>query len=430
MSTFQIIVLGVCAALILIGVGVFASFGGAFGSSGGTGQVVIWGTLNVTAMETILSDLKSADDRFQEVLYTEKNPATYDAELLNAMASGNAPDLFLLDSEKLHSFSDKIVTIPYRMVSQTVFLNAFVDESELFLTSQGELALPFLIDPMVMYWNKDILASGGLAEPPRYWNDLLALAPKITALDRSNITKSAVALGTWSNIAHAKEILATLFMQAGDRVMVRSSDGGLVPVLGSDTGGGSSDAASALRFYTDFANPTKTTYSWNRSLPLSTTAFTSGDVALYFGFVSEYETLAARNPNLRFGIAQMPQVEGALSSATFGRMVGLAIPRSAKNIEGAATVAQGLVSVEAIQLVSQVTGLPPVRRDVSFDTSANANTAVFAQAALISRGWLDPSSNGTDRVFKTMIESVISGAAEPASAVGTAALELRDLVGI
>src|SRR3989344_192721 len=177
MSTFQIIVLGVCDALMLIGVGVFASFGGVLGG-GGTGQVVIWGTLDGTMMNNVLTSLRNADETFQDVSYTEKNSATYDTELLNAMAAGTGPDLFLVDSDKLHSFSDKIITIPYRLVSQNVFLNSFVDESELFLTTQCELALPFTIDPPVMYSNRDLLATAGLGEPPRHWNELLAVGPK------------------------------------------------------------------------------------------------------------------------------------------------------------------------------------------------------------------------------------------------------------
>lgn len=428
MSTFQIIVLGACAALILIGVGVFASFGGALGS-GAAGQVVIWGTLDSGKMESALGVLRNTDDDFQDVTYFEKSPSSYDNELLNAMASGNAPDLFLVSSDKLHYFSDKIVTIPYGLVSQTSFLTAFIDESELFLTSQGELALPFLVDPLVMYWNRDLFAAAGLSQPPKYWNDLLSIAPKITALDRSNVTTSAVALGTWSNVANAKAILSTLFLQAGDSIVVRGSDGALLPTLGATQTGASTDAASALRFYTDFANPTKTTYSWNRGLPLSTNAFTAGDVAVYFGFASEYPTLSARNPNLRFSVAQVPQVEGALALSTYGRMTGLAIPRGAKNIEGAATIAQKLVSAQAVAAIAQATGLPPVRRDVSFDTSGNAAAGVFVQAALISRGWLDPEPRSTDELFKTMIESVISGAAAPAIAVNTAAQALRQLVG-
>ena len=428
MSTFQIIVLGVCAALILVGVGVFASFGGVLGG-GSSGPVVIWGTLDLATVERVLSSMRNADKSFQDVTYVEKNPATYDTDLLNAMAAGTGPDLFLLSSEKLHLFSDKIITIPYRLVSQTAFLNSFVDQSDMFLTSQGELALPFLVDPLVMYWNRDLFAAAGLAEPPRFWNELLSIAPKITALDRSSITTSAVALGTWGNIAHAKAILSTLFMQAGDSLVVRGQDGALFPTLGSTSSGGSADSPSALRFYTDFANPTKTTYSWNRSLPLSTNAFAAGDVAIYFGFVSEYQTLAARNPNLRFSVAQVPQVEGALSRTTFGRMTGLAIPRTAQNAEGAAAIAQKLVSQQGITLVAQAMSLPPVRRDVSFDTSADANASTFAQAALLSRGWLDPDPGVTDSIFQTMIESVISGEREPAGAVNDAAATLRQLVG-
>ena len=429
MSTFQIIVLGVCAALILIGVGVFASFGGVLGG-GSLGRVTIWGTADNNTIDQLITTLRSSDDAFQDVSYIEKDPATYHDQLINAMAAGTGPDLILLAHDELHSFEDKLLTIPYGMVSQTSFLNSFIDESQLFLTTEGELALPFIIDPLVMYWNRDLFASAGVALPPQFWNDFLTLAPKITSLDAgANVKKSAVALGQWQNIAHAKAILSTLFMQAGDRIVVRGQGGALDAVFGSTPSNAPSNPAeSALRFYTEFANPSKTTYSWNRTLPLSTTAFTAGDVAVYFGFASEYPMIAARNPNLRFGVAKVPQIEGASNRITFGRLTGLAIPRNSGNPSGAAQIAQKLASSEAVSVLASLTGLPPVRRDVKVDTSSNAAMAVFADSALISRGWVDPSKAETDLIFKTMIESVISGRSDTGAAVGEASRAFDKLV--
>jgi len=430
-SNFQIIVLGICTTLILVGIGVFASFGGFLGGRG-IGKVVVWGTLDASQMQLTIDTLRTNNKAFESVSYIEKDPATYDSELLNSMANGTAPDLFMLEGTNLISYSDKVLTIPYSAVSQSSYLGSFIDEAQLFLTPGGALALPFTIDPMVMYWNRDLFASAGVATPPKYWNDFLALSPKITSLDAgASVRRSAVALGEWRNIAHAKEILSTLFMQAGDMIIIRNSEGKPTVMLGTTPANyPANPAESALRFYTEFANPSKTSYAWNRSLPHSTDAFVSGDLAVYFGFASEYAGLLERNPNLHFSVAVAPQIEGNAARITFGSITGLAVPRTAKNASGGLVVAQLLSEKQASSLISASTGLPSVRRDVPADTKANAAAEVFLQSALISRAWLDPAPKITDNLFQVMIESVVSGKNQSGQAVSDTALELKRLVPI
>jgi ABC-type glycerol-3-phosphate transport system substrate-binding protein len=428
MSTFQLVVISIFVAFIIIGVGTFALFGGVFGG-GGVGQVTIWGTVPQRTVGDLLEALRTKDNSLENTVYEEKDPSTYEADLLNAMASGQAPDLFLVTQEQLGSFSDKIVPIPYGMVSQSEFVSSYIDEGQLFLTELGSLALPFMIDPMVMYWNRDLLGSAGVAQAPQYWNDFLELAPKLySANSTQNITRSAVALGTWQNVSHAKAVLSTLFMQAGEFLTGRGNNGALVPLFGQVGQGGNNAAESALRFYTEFANPSKSNYSWNRSLPRSDEAFVGGQLATYFGFASEMSSISERNPNIRFGVAVMPQLQGTAAKITYGRLTGLAVPKAARNANGAAVVAQKLTSAIAAGTLAQYMGMPAARRDVRLDTSANAAADVFVQSALISRGWVDPSASETDQVFKTMIESVISGASEPATAVSEAAQEFVRLI--
>ncbi len=424
MSNFQLIVTGLFVAFLLVGVAVFALFGGVFGGSG-IGVVTIWGTLPQQMGDYVLDSLSSTDKSLQDVRYVEKDAVTYQTDLLNAMASGASPDLFLVDQEQLGAFSDKIIPIPYSVVSQSAYLSQYIDEGTLFLTPTGTLALPFMVDPLVMYWNKDLFGSAGVAQPPQYWNDFLTLSPKMTSLDASqNVKKSAVALGQWSNVLHAKEILSTLFMQAGEFVTARTASGALTAVFGQNTSAAAgTPAESALRFYTEFSNPGKTTYSWNRSLPQSDEAFSSGIVAVYFGFASEYKELADRNPNLRFNVATMPQLQGGGNTLTYAKITGLAIPRSARNVQGAAVVAQKFSSAQAAKILATYTGLPSDRRDVPLDTAASAVGEAFVRSALMSRGWVDPDPTQTNVVFKDMIESVVSGRNEPASAVAEASQE-------
>ncbi len=426
MSTFQIIVLGIFGALVLLGVGVFATMGG-LGNSNAVGNVVVWGTLPALTVNEALAE--GDKDILGGVSYVYKNPATYEKDLVDAMASGKGPDLFLISTEEVTTFADKIIPIPYRYVSQGTFLNSFIDGAQQFLTPQGALALPFTIDPLVMYWNRDLFAGAGVATPPVYWNDFLELAPKITSYNvGSAVKKSSVALGEWRNVDHAKEILYTLFMQAGDRVVVRGSNGTPTSVFGENTARVNGAAESVVRFYTEFANPTKTSYSWNRSLPRSREAFIAGDLAVYFGLVSEGSSFVTRNPNLRFGVAEVPQIEGNSSKFTYGLLSGLAIARTARNPNGAVVVAQELSGPAVVAALVGTTGLPPVRRDVSVNTTANASVGIAIKSALYSWGFLDPNPLETSAAFQTMIESVISGANTPSEAVRDAAQELRSLM--
>ncbi|HVV39322.1 MAG TPA: extracellular solute-binding protein [Candidatus Paceibacterota bacterium] len=429
MSTFQIIVLGIFASLIMVGIGVFALFGGVLGGKT-IGQVTIWGTLDSQTMQGLIDTLHSTDKSLDSVTYVQKNAGSYNETLVNAMAAGSGPDLFLLSGDDLLSFSDKILTIPYSALSQGSYNASYVDASDIFLTPQGELALPFTIDPLVMYWNRDLFASAGIAAPPAHWNDFLTIAPKITSLDsRSTVKKSAVALGEWRNIPNAKEILSALFMQVGDNIIMRNSSGAPVVVFGSNAEGATSNPAeSALRFYTEFANPSKTSYSWNRSLPSAQDAFVAGDVGVYFGLASEYTAIAQRNPNLRFSVASVPQIDGNTSQVTTAHITGFAIPRSARNIQGALAVAEKFSAQNSIGLISGALSLPPVRRDVAVDTAGSAAASVFVQSALIARGWLDPNPLQSDSVFQSMIESVVSGKSTPATAVSEGAQALQQLL--
>ncbi|MEK7109066.1 MAG: extracellular solute-binding protein [Patescibacteria group bacterium] len=421
-SAFQIIVITVFVVLTIAGVGVFAAFGGI---SGGTsvGAVTIWGTQDAQAIDGVLQTLRTNDKSFQEVTYVQADPVKYQASLVNAIASGRSPDLFMMSVEQMGVFADKIITVPYNKVSQSTYTNSYIDEANVFLNSAGAWALPFTVDPLVMYFNRDLLSSAGVSTAPRYWNELLSLAPKITSLDSSqNVRRSAVALGTWSNVNNAKAILSSLFMQAGDPIVGRDEQGNLASVFGSaPPGAAENPAQSALRFYTEFANPSKTSYSWNRSLPTSVQAFVGGDLAIYFGFASELGTIAKQNPNLHFGVALLPQLQGSSVQVTYGLLTGLAIPRSARNPQGALVIAQKLSSQAAAQALAVSTGLPPVRRDVALDTSANAAAQVFVQSGLIARGWFDPNQGATDGIFKAMIESVTTGKSDPAQAVSDAA---------
>jgi ABC-type glycerol-3-phosphate transport system substrate-binding protein len=428
MSPFQFIVTAIFVVFIVVGVAVFALFGGLVGGSS-VGLVNIWGIEDQDKIDGVLNIIKQQDKSFEDVHYTQKKADTYINDVINAIASGTGPDLFFVTQEELGLMQDKITPIPFGSFSQGAFTSSFIDEGYLFLTPSGSLALPFIVDPLVMYWNRDLFAGAGVAVPPTQWTDLFTLAPKITSLDASaNIRKSTIAMGEWTNVVHAKRILSAILIQGGDKIVTRAADGSLLPVFGVPPEGATENPTeSIVRFYTEFANPSKTTYSWNRALPKSTDAFAAGSVAIYLGLASEYRALVERNPNLHFSVAPVPQIANG-NKATYGVMTGVAIARGARNPGGALQIAAKMTSQKSIGQVVSATGLPPVRRDVNVDTSGNAVGATFVQSALISSGWVDPDRAATDAIFKRMIESVISGRLEPLGAVAQAQQEFDSLL--
>lgn len=430
LSPFQLTLLTVFGVAALVGVGLFA-MGVGPGEKNAVGPVMIWGTLPQDAMEAVLVSLGDEDDRFNEVSYVEKDPRTYNRDFVDALASGQSPDLFLLSEEDIYMHKDKILFIPFSAYSERQFKDVFAQAGELYLApSTGIAGLPLIINPLVLYWNKDIFADAGVALPPRYWDEFFTnIVPRITERDQaSNIVRSFIAFGEYRNVNHAKDILATLILQAGNPIVLKTDTGQVRSVLGNTLDQSMSPGETALRFYTQFSNPANAVYSWNRALPDARQSFLAGDLALYFGFANEYKGLRNANPNLNFDVVSMPQPRGADHRVTLGHVLSVAMPRGAMNPTGALTTAIALASVTHVKELATFLGLPPARRDLLNQEPQDPSQVVFYDAAISARSWLDPNSVETEGVFQRMIESLLSGRLRINEAVQTANKELEQLL--
>lgn len=426
-STFHIILLSVFGALGIAGVLVFAlAVGRPSGSE--VGRVLMWGTLDERAFSAVIRHFAENDGRLSQVTYVEKDAVTYRTELTEALAAGKGPDIFLIEQSYAMRDAPKVVDIPEESLSVTQFKDTFVDAANTFIGTNKVIALPILVDPLVLYWNKDLLGINGVASPPEKWGELYSFAERVTKrTDVGVLTKSAVALGEYQNVENAKDILAALILQAGGNITERDSAGILRPALVPRVAGAKRAAESALRFYTEFANPSKTSYSWSRALPNSRVAFAAGDVGLYAGFASEAPLITRTNPNLNYGVTVMPQTAGE-RVATTARVYGFAVSGRSKNPQGALTVAFLLASREPALLLSEAIGMPTARRDGLSETGDERDVA--RRSVLIARSWIDPEPERTAEVFRSMIENVTSGALRLTEAVQRAEQELGAIIGI
>ena len=128
LSTFQIIVTGLFIFFTIAGVLLFAGIGGFGGGGTKVGPVTIWGTYDDQIINAVLRKFSSDDPRLDQVTYVEKDPRFFDDELIEALASGNGPDIFFLEQDSILRNKNKIFPIPYDIMSEREFKDTFIQE--------------------------------------------------------------------------------------------------------------------------------------------------------------------------------------------------------------------------------------------------------------------------------------------------------------
>ncbi len=381
--------------------------------------VTIWGTLPYQTVKEVLNSITDKDDAFSVVDYVYVRPETFSNDLVNAIAEGRSPDLVILPHTELVRQRSKLLPIPYTTTgfSEREIKSRFIDGAEIFALNDGLYAIPLLVDPLLMYWNRDLLASAGFANPPQTWEQLVG--SYITTLTKQDaaraLNQSTVAFGEYRNVENAYGVLSVLLLQAGSK-MVSEQNNKYVVELNDNVSSGRPPLESVLQFYADFANPASSLYTWNRALPQDQLQFIGGSLALYFGHTSEAPYLEDKNPNLNFDVAIPPQGSGATVQRDYGTFYGLAIPRASSNHNGAFNAAVVLAKPENQQKLARALTMVPVERSL-MGSSDGAFEAVTYQAALIARGWLSPNLSTTNSAFQTMVEDVASNRSTVSEAV-------------
>lgn len=412
LSPFQLILFVVIVFLIIGGIATFA-----LNKSANTNQVVpitMWGTLPsdfINSYQEVINDLNPDS---VEVIYTEFSEDEFEDELISALASGEGPDTVIFTNDLIIKQENKLFTIGYEFYNQSDFKNNFIEASEILIREDGVLGIPFIVDPLVMYWNRTILNSEGVALPPSHWDQFLDLVPDIARRDSSaNISRPAVAMGEFRNVKNAKDIFTTLVMQAGNPIIVKDEERDIYESIFDERLGYTVEPAdAAITFFTQFSNPSKDTYTWNRSLPNDDEMFISGDLAFYFGFASERNYLVERNPNLNLGVAQIPQSRSGEDRGikkTGGKLYFLGILNNSQKISAAYNTFMNLTSNQNMSYVYDLINLPPVRRDLLQGVPSVDYRDTFNKSSLITEIFLDPDENKTEEMFREYIESVISG---------------------
>lgn len=391
-----------------------------------SGPVLIWGTVDSNAFYDILRPLYDAVPDYRQITYLQKDPATFDSDLINAMADDVGPDVLFLPHEQLIQYRNRIQPISYGDFPLTDFRSLYLDGAEIFAMSDGVYAYPVAVDPLVLYWNRDILASYNYLEAPKTWEVLInEIVPTLIERDfNRTIIRSPLAFGEYRNVQNAFSIISLLLLQGGSQLVVEDRESYQLMLDETRTGG--RPFTDAVTFYTSFASPSSALYSWNRSKSLDRDEFLAEDLVFYFGKGSEARIIAQRNPNLNFAVAEVPQAQSATIRRTYGVFYGLALLRSSDNKSDSYQAIQLLSGGTNSKQIADVLGMAPAHRAQALAGSNDIYGRISYTSAIVARGWLNPDKRQVDDIFTKMVEDVLANRIAASGAASDAVGRLRD----
>lgn len=366
----------------------------------------------------------------------------YERELVNALAEDRGPDIFSINATWVKRYANKIspmpaqITMAYPVVRGTLkketfpelrtkksltlasLKSGFLDtvyndvtveiyDQTLRANTRKIYALPLAIDTLGTFYNKDLLNNAGIVELSGYWNKQFQKdVKKLTKQSATGqILQAGVALGTGANIERASDILAALMLQNGTTVV--DNQGKVLfrqYVREKDYNPGT----DAIRFYTDFANPTKDVYSWNKTLPNSLEVFIQGKLAIMFGYSYDIPIIRARAPKLNFEVKPFPQIEGRNDPKNVVDYWVETVSKKSRN----QSEAWDFIQFAAAQPEMAKLYLNSTKRVAAIKSLVKAQVSdeelgVFAQQILVANTWYHGNNfQIADKAFKDMLDAI------------------------
>ncbi|MCK9378901.1 MAG: extracellular solute-binding protein [Candidatus Moranbacteria bacterium] len=410
----------------------------------------IWGLFDDSSVYSeIISNYEKANPLVGKITYRKMTEENYQKELINAMAEGNGPDIFLMSNSNLSFYKNKVAPAPDNVFSQSDFFSNFVDVAKDDFVADGKIyAAPLSVDSMQLFYNKDIFNANGISLPPNTWYDFTDVSRKLTKIDsKGEIVQAGVAMGSAYNVNRASDIVSLLMMQNG--VAMPSGESSQINFnrIGVTDDGREASASNALGFYTQFSSISSPYYTWNRDMHYSIDAFAEGRAAMLLNYSWNLDTIRSKNAKLNFAVSSIPQYPGT-SPVGYANYWAFAVNKSKQAKETPIGGANNAVSndvriheawqfikflttrnsgtfnvvhatsgvakpfpvtIDPAKLYLEKTNKPAARRDLIEAQQADPIIKPFALGNLVAKSWYQFDAESVDAIFLEMIDSINKG---------------------
>jgi len=359
-------------------------------------------------------------------------PEEYEYAILNALAEDRGPDILSLRSSWIPKYQTKLLPLPEEIRRVTAIDKSTQVEvrieysatkvatptlSELrtkfsdfpfrsMLFNGRVFGVPLGVDTLAMFYNREYFNEQNIITAPTTWTQVIDAVKKLTLRNRKgDILQSGIALGGINNVVRSFDILSLLMLQEGTTMAFPGQ-----VAFANSRGPFTNDipGLSALRFYSDFANPIKDTYSWNESFPDSITAFARGQTAIAFGYPFHATRIRQLAPTLDFGVSEFPQIEGTPRSVNYGSMWLETVTKKSRHPDYAWDFVLSMMESSNAESYLQATGKVAALREL-LAAQLKSDLAPFAQALPTATDWyrgFDLAS--AERSFSRMVEQYLN----------------------
>lgn len=381
--------------------------------------LVFWGVFDDSdAFKPLIEDFKAVFPNVK-IEYRKKTIEDYEEDLVDALAEGRAPDIFMIHHTWMAKHAAKLLPMPETLMTVKDYQETFVDvASQDFITEGGIYSLPLYTDTMALFYNKDLFNNAGVSSPPATWDEFQDTVKKLTKIDQfGNIVEAGAAIGTAKNVNRSTDILASIMIQNGSQMSSKTE-----PLFGDRAG------QDALRFYTEFSNQLKKAYTWNSLEHYSLDAFSEREVAMMFNYAYQYNTLKAKDPRFNFDVAPFPQIKGTSVKSTYANYWSPAVSYTSPNGDLAWEFLKFISGREEAEKYLNIAKRPAARRDIIEKQKNDPDLGVFAEQSLTAQSWYRVDSTEIDKIFADMIENVVAGNASVQKAASEASDKVKVLM--
>lgn len=426
-------------------------------------KITIWGIWDESDVyASLLAEFKKAHKNVKSIEYrkfpcNEVECYDYIREVIQGLAAGNGPDIFMINNTWVPVHKDKMLPLDSandqlekqklaKIMTLRDFNDAFLPVAKKDLVMKDSdgvekiYALPLWNDNLAVYYNRDLFNMAGLTPPPKNWtwqqfegyiNNFESYVSRTTNIDEyGDIKISGAAIGYGKNVDRSPDILAALIMQMGSPVVNESYEPVFDSRITSSDGASFSPGEYALAFFTKFADKSQSSYTWNKERWFSVDGFTAGRVGMMVNYSHRVKTIQDKAPNLNFGIASLPQIKQDIKKpVNFASYWAFTVSRQATDQKAIEcwNLLKFLTDKPQAEALATKTGRISARLDIIDKQKEDPWLGVFADQALYSTTFPQADNARIGKIFEDAINSIVDKRITPAEASSTASQQISQL---
>ncbi|MFH0912286.1 MAG: extracellular solute-binding protein [Patescibacteria group bacterium] len=365
----------------------------------------------------------------------------YQRDIIKQIADGEGPDMFMIHNDWLPYQINQISPLPssimtldsYKQKYPEVVVDDFVANSKIY-------AVPYYIDNLMLFYNTDLFSDARVPRektPPKTWSDLVDIVPALTKYDANhNIVQSAITLGTddqW--IPRFAEILATLIMQYGGTMTTTDHTKATfdLPVNAATP---YYPGENALKFYTDFANPSSPLYTYSDAtdpsgkakFPGDIQAFMEGKSAMLIGYSYQVNNIKKYSGGaVHFATAKLPQWRPE-EPVVVANYWGETVSKNCKYPNVAWDFINYVSLKSNVRSYLNNTGHVPATKELTETYLNKSYLAPIASQIKFSKSWYRSNTAEVEKIFANMVNNVLHQGIPAKTAIDVAVQEINALI--